>query len=102
MDTFEKNTIIKLRKIRKTRHITYQNILDKLESNGEYLSLSTVRRVFTADLETTSFRYNETIKPIADILFRMEDNYRSEYVADFVKRLKTDVDAFYEYICKEY
>ena len=44
-----------------------------MEDNGDYLSKSTISRVFADGSEENSFRYEETIRPIAKALLDIED-----------------------------
>ena len=43
-----------------------------MEKNGDYLSKSTISRVFQDGSEDQSFRYEETIRPIAKALLDIE------------------------------
>lgn len=63
--------LIKQLKDAKARNeMTYPRILDKLEKNGKYVSLTTLRRVFAEGSEQSaaSFNYETTLLPIAEVL----------------------------------
>lgn len=68
-----KNIIIQLKKVREEKGLSYNDILDLMDKNGEYLSKSTLSRVFAEGSEESSFRYEETIRPIANALLDIED-----------------------------
>lgn len=70
--TDTKNIILKLKAVRKEKDLSYANILDLLERNGDFLSKSTISRVFQDGSEDLSFRYEETIRPIAKALLDIE------------------------------
>lgn len=67
-----KEIIIKLKAMREEKGLSYNDILDLMEKNGDYLSKSTLSRVFAEGSEEVSFRYEETIRPIANALLDIE------------------------------
>ena len=70
MPTAEKTreVIVQLKKIRAENGYTLQNIQDIVLAKGGDISLSTIRNVFAEGSEDKSFRYQETIRPIASAL----------------------------------
>ncbi len=58
--------ITKLKKVKEENGLSCQKIVDLVEQNGEYVSLSTVKRVFEDGSEAYGFQYDNTLKPIAD------------------------------------
>lgn len=70
--TNTKEIIIKLKEVRNEKNLSYGDILDLLEANGDFLSKSTISRVFQDDSENLNFRYQETIRPIAKALLDIE------------------------------
>ena len=61
--------ILRLKAIKKEKDLTLSRIMDLLEANGDYLSMTTLRRVFAANSEQDdSFSYDKTIRPIARAL----------------------------------
>lgn len=64
--------IRQLKEIREKRELTYQNILDMVEESGNYVSFSTIRRVFAEGSEEQNFKYHDSIKPIAIALIGKE------------------------------
>lgn len=71
--TNTKDIIMKLKEVREEKGLSYSDILDLMEKNGDYLSKSTISRVFADGSEELSFRYEETIRPIANALLDMEN-----------------------------
>jgi len=67
-----KDIIIKLKEVREEKKLSYNDILDLMDKNGDYLSKSTLSRVFADNSEEISFRYEETIRPIAKALLDIE------------------------------
>lgn len=70
--TNTKNIILKLKEVRKEKNLSYGDILDLMEKNGDYVSKSTLSRVFQEGSEDLSFKYEETIRPIAKALLDIE------------------------------
>ena len=61
--------ITRLKAIKKENELTLPRIMDMIEANGEYVSMTTLRRVFAANSELEdSFSYDKTIRPIARAL----------------------------------
>lgn len=68
--------LIKQLKDAKARNeVTYPRILDRLEKNGKYVSLTTLRRVFAdgSEANAASFNYENTLLPIAEVLLDVEE-----------------------------
>lgn len=71
--TNTKDVIIKLKEVRNEHGLSYNDILALMEKNGDFLSKSTISRVFADGSENeTSFRYEETIRPIANALLDID------------------------------
>ena len=71
--TNTQNIISKLKEVKKQNELTLPRILDMIEANGDYLSMTTLRRVFAANSEQEdSFNYDKTIRPIANVLLLQE------------------------------
>ena len=58
--------ISKLKKVREENGLSYQRIVELVEKNGDYVSLSTVKRVFEDGSEAYGFQFENTLKPIAN------------------------------------
>lgn len=71
--TNTKEIIIKLKEVRLEKGLSYGDIINLLEENGDYLSKSTISRVFAEGSENSSFKYEETIRPIAKALLDIEN-----------------------------
>ena len=58
--------VTKLKKVREENGLSYQKIVELVEKNGDYVSLSTVKRVFEDGSESYGFQFENTLKPIAN------------------------------------
>ena len=70
--TNSKDVILKLKEVREEKGLSYSDILDLMEKNGDFLSKSTLSRVFAEGSEEIKFRYEDTIRPIAKALLDIE------------------------------
>lgn len=76
--TNTQEVILRLKAIKKENELTLPRIMDMIEANGDYLSMTTLRRVFAANSEQDdSFSYDKTIRPIARALL-FQDEYDGE------------------------
>ena len=61
--------ILRLKEIKKETELTLPRIMDMIEANGDYISMTTLRRVFAPGSEhEAKFSYDRTIQPIARAL----------------------------------
>ena len=70
--TYTRDLIIKLKAVRNEKNLSLTDILELMEKNGDFLSKSTVSRVFADGSEEQSFKYEETIRPLAKALLDIE------------------------------
>lgn len=86
--------ILKLKEVREERNLSYDKIVSMLEANGDFLSKSSVSRVFKDGSEDKSFNYNTTIRPIAKALLDMEtiedDDSPEEQAMKIIMKAKMD------------
>lgn len=85
INTLKKDTVERLRKVKKEQGLTVPNIIEMLEKRGCYLSEATVKRVFSENADPNSFKYRDTIMPLADVLL---DFYCDQSGTDEVEALK--------------
>lgn len=60
--------ILKLKEIKQERNLTINDILSMIHANGDYLSQTSVSRVFRKGSEDKSFNYKATLVPIQKAL----------------------------------
>ena len=67
--------IKQLKEVKAKNEITYPRIMERMEKNGKFVSLTTLRRVFADGSENSanSFSYENTLLPIAEALLEVED-----------------------------
>lgn len=67
-----REVIRQLKIVREDRELTIQRIVELLEERGTPVSLATVRRVFEDGSEDRNFRYEDSVKPIANLLLEVQ------------------------------
>ena len=67
-----RDIILQLKEVREERGLSYTDILDMMERNGDYLSKSTLSRVFSEGSEDILFKFESTLKPIANALLDID------------------------------
>lgn len=67
-----KEIIIKLKEVRLKKGLSLNDIVDLVEQNGDFISRSSVQRVFADGSEDATFKYDETIRPIANALLDID------------------------------
>ena len=70
--TNSRDVILKLKDIREEKGLSLGDIMDLIDKNGEFVSKTTLSRVFADGSEEMSFRYEETLRPIANALLDIE------------------------------
>lgn len=68
IEKLQKSTVERLRTVKKEHGLTLTQISDMLDQKGYFLSEATVKRVFSENHDPLSFRYRDTIAPLADVL----------------------------------
>lgn len=86
INEIKEKTVSRLRQVRKDNGLTISAIMDMLEAKGCYLSEATIKRVFSESADPTSFKYRDTIAPLADVLL---DLYSDKSGTEEVEALKT-------------
>lgn len=64
--------ILKLKEVRDEKGLSLNDILAMVEKNKDYISRSSIQRVFADGSESLSFRYEDTIRPIANALLDID------------------------------
>lgn len=76
----KRELIEELKRLRIEKDYTYQYIADKTEENGEGVSLSTIKLIFS-DRDSHDHDYNKILKPIANVLLPFnEDDLEAQTV----------------------
>lgn len=65
--------LAKLRTAKDAKALSYQDIADITEQNGEAVSLSTIKRIFQKDSNLEDFRYHQTVRPIIRAVLGMDE-----------------------------
>lgn len=72
-----RDIIIRLKQVREEKGLSYNDILALVKDNNGDVSRSSIQRVFAEGSEEETFKFEETIKPIADALLDI-NNYEDD------------------------
>lgn len=84
--------IQELKKVREENGLSCQKIADLVSQNGEYVSLSTVKKVFEEGSESYGYQYENTIKPIADAVLGIYSGKSEGATATEAAAMKSIID----------
>lgn len=85
IEKLQRTTVERLRNVRRENGLTISQICEMLDKKGYFISEATVKRVFSENHDPTTFRYRDTIAPLADVLL---DLYDEKSGSDDVEALK--------------
>lgn len=69
----KKELLEKLRIAKDAKALSYQDIVDITEENGEAISLSTVKRMFQKESNLDDFRYHQTVRPVVRAVLGLDE-----------------------------
>ena len=76
-----RDVILKLKEVKEEKGYSYNDIQKLIDKNGDFVSKSTLCRVFAKGSEDSGFSYENTIRPIAKALLDIE-TYEDDDTAD--------------------
>ena len=87
IETLKRQTIERLKRVKKEQELSYSNIMDMLSSKGYYLSEPTLKKIFSENSDTYNFKYRDTIAPLADVLLDLYGDATNVDSSEEVKHL---------------
>lgn len=107
--TNTKDVILKLKEVKKEKNLSLDRIIVLMEENGEFVSKSTLSRVFADGSEEKLFRYETTLRPIANALLDIEtieidddiDTQAFKSILQLKKNLMSDLEQQNDELKKE-
>ena len=70
--TNSRDLILKLKEVKEQKHLSLSEIELLTEKNGEHVSKTTLSRVFSDGSEDTIFKFEGTLKPIANAILDID------------------------------
>lgn len=89
-------TIQRLKEIKEEQGLSVSQIMDKLAEKGYSVSEATLKRVFAPGSEKSSFRYQESIAPVAEVLFDEYGDTSGSEDPDTLRQIIRDRDKIIE------
>ena len=68
-----RDVILALKQVKEEKQLSLDKIISLMEQNGEFVSKTTLSRVFANGSEEQTFRYENTLRPIANALLDIEN-----------------------------
>lgn len=68
LEKLKRKTIKRLKQIKSEQGLSIPQIIELMEKQGKFVSEATLKKVFADGSEEKTFRYQDSIAPIADVL----------------------------------
>ena len=98
LEKLKRRTIHRLKQIKDEQGLTVPKIIELLEKNGQFVSESTIKRVFADGSEEQNFRYQDSIAPIADVLLDIYGESSDIEDAESLRRIIREKNKLIEFI----
>jgi hypothetical protein len=98
IEKMKRKTIRRLKEIKSEQGLTVPKIMDLLEERGQFVSESTIKRVFADGSEEQSFRYQDSIAPIADVLLDIYGDTSSLDDAESLRHIIREKNKLIEFL----
>jgi transcriptional regulator with XRE-family HTH domain len=85
LEKLKRKQIKRLKQIRQEQGLSIAQIMELMERQGKYVSEATLKKIFADGSEERTFRYQDSIAPVADVLL---DIYGDTSGLDDVESLK--------------
>lgn len=96
VEKMKRKTIRRLKEIKAEQQLSYSQIMKMLEDAGQYVSEATLKKVFADGSEEKSFRYQDTILPLADVLLDLYGDRSGIEDAESLREIIREKNKFIE------
>lgn len=96
VEKMKRKTIRRLKEIKAEQQLSYTQIMKMLEDAGQYVSEATLKKVFADGSEEKSFRYQDTILPLADVLLDLYGDKSGLEDAESLREIIREKNKFIE------
>lgn len=98
IEKMKRKTIRRLKEIKSEQGLSVPKIMDLMEERGQFVSESTIKRVFADGSEEQSFRYLDSIAPIADVLLDIYGDTSSLEDAESLRHIIREKNKLIEFL----
>lgn len=98
IEKMKRKTIRRLKEIKSEQGLSVSKIMDLMEERGQFVSESTIKRVFADGSEEQSFRYQDSIAPIADVLLDIYGDTSSLDDAESLRHIIREKNKLIEFL----
>ena len=90
IDKLKRETVERLKAVRKEHGLTLAQISEMLEERNCFISEATIKRVFSDNSDPTTFKYRDTLAPMADVLLDLYCDQSNSEDIDALKAMIRD------------
>ena len=98
IEKMKRKTIRRLKESKSEQGLSVPKIMDLMEERGQFVSESTIKRVFADGSEEQSFRYQDSIAPIADVLLDIYGDTSSLDDAESLRHIIREKNKLIEFL----
>lgn len=98
IEKLKRKTIHRLKQIKEEQGLTVAKIIELMEERGQFVSETTIKRVFSEGSEEQNFRYQDSIAPIADVLLDIYGESSSLEDAESLRRIIREKNKLIEFL----
>ena len=98
IEKMKRKTIRRLKEIKSEQGLSVPKIMNLMEERGQFVSESTIKRVFADGSEEQSFRYQDSIAPIADVLLDIYGDTSSLDDAESLRHIIREKNKLIEFL----
>lgn len=98
IEKLKRRTIRRLKEIKAQQGLSINKIMDLMEERGQFVSESTLKKVFSDGSEDQSFRYQGSIAPIADVLLDIYGDTSGDEDAETLRRIIREKNKLIEFL----
>ena len=98
IEKLKRKTIKRLKEIKTEQGLSIAKIMDLMESRGQFVSESTLKKIFADGSEDQTFRYQDSIAPIADVLLDIYGDTSGDEDAETLRRIIKEKNKLIEFL----
>lgn len=98
VEKLKRKTIKRLKQIKEEQGLSIAKIMDLMEKQGKFVSEATLKKVFADGSEERSFRYQDSIAPVADVLLDIYGDTSGTEDAETLQKIIREKNKLIEFL----
>lgn len=98
IEKLKRKRIHRLKQIKEEQGLTVAKIIELMEDRGQFVSETTIKRVFAEGSEEQNFRYQDSIAPIADVLLDIYGEDSDSEDSEAMRRIIREKNKLIEFL----